>query len=202
MPEIRSDIGARSFSTGNKFTVGDESAEEAPQQRIRPEDLSAARKQKIEQMSRPSENAKRRVEMLLGIGRAHKDVVVDDGDNQVTYSIRTLKGVENKHLTNAYTNMAKTANAAEIYDIRALALSFCVYAIDGNDIDLTLGCSGSEVRYDIRQEFFNELDEAVAIFLYKEFEALTAENKQKFGLTSDKAVKEVAQDIKKSGEGA
>lgn len=219
MPEIRSSIGSRSVRGGKTFTVSDDSEidevlaqQDAARNDIQQEEdqkvyrgmeeISAMRNQRVRQNNRASENARRRIEMLVGIGRAKRDVPVETEEGKMVLSMRTLKGTEMKALADLTTRAAQGGNAGAIYDIRNVTLAFVIFKIDGVDIDIVLDCADEPNKYDIHKvEFLDQLDESVLTYLYREYQVLSKENQRRFGVNSEAEAKEVVADMSKSSTG-
>lgn len=150
------------------------------------------------------DNAKRRVEMLLGLGRQTKDIPVKGPDgSEYTFSIRTMTAKEMREMVAIASFMSKQESVDVGYAVREFVLSHVVFAIDGADIDLVLGLSTMRRHEQIqnRAEFFNNMNENTLNYLYSEYEQLHAENKSWFEIKDEEDAKEVAEQIRKSGQG-
>lgn len=201
--EFRSAIGSRTTpeNTGMKrFTVDDAT--------ISPEEALEMRRQKVEAQNKASPNVKKQLELRLGIGRVYKDVLVNDGEQEVTFTVRTLKGYETRQLLRYLGTLAKGAKENDdsssdlVLALRTFTLVLAIHAVDGVDFDQALGCYGQddEIRYDQRAAFIEELDDAVINYVYAEYEIMNQSHKDKYTIKTDEQAKEVAQEIKKSSQ--
>ena len=227
MGEIDSEIGGRRFQSSGPqrhMTVPDESGynEEyynTPETRLaaaqraaegvspqrQPQGLTAeqmfeARQQREANLNRASGHAKRRVELLVGIGRATRDVTINDKNESLTLSLRTLKSKEVRELLRLAQELAGNKDPDVIYAVRERTLAFSLYAIDGIAVDTVLGTDGlslNEIIYH-RCSFLNELDENMMNYIYSEYQALTNDNAKRFGVVTAEDAKEVAAEVKKS----
>jgi hypothetical protein len=131
--------------------------------------------------------AKRRVEILLGIGRGVKNVTIDN----ITFSLRTLKNGEWKDAIKA---VAKAELAVEqAYEMRAQILSRSIFAIDNQPIEMVIGAE----RFEDQIDFIQNMDEAVVSHLYDVYNKLVEENKAKFNINTTEGAQEAVEAIKK-----
>lgn len=228
MGKIESPLGERNFqSTGMRhFSVEDASGVDddgfyppaEPQQvqprRMTAEEAMAFRDQQLRQATGggggngagggADPNVKRRIEMLVGIGRQTRDVPIRTETGEATFSMRTLKSKEIRYLMKIAAEMAKTESIDAIYAIREQTLALSVFAVDGVDIDIYLGVTGrsNEDRLAARKLLFDEMNENTLNYLYRMHEGMMDENAKMFSIKSDEDAKEVAEQIKKSGQGA
>ena len=128
--------------------------------------------------------AKRRTEILLGLGRGTKDVTIDN----ITFSLRTLKNIEWKEAIKAVA-IAELA-VEQAYEMRAQILSRSIFAIDGQPVEMVIGSNN-------KVDFVQNLDEAVVSYLYDIYNNLVAENRAKFNLNTAEGVQEAVEEIKK-----
>lgn len=211
MGGIESSLGRTQFesgpSGGRTFTVDDPTLHlnDAPQ-RITVEELQAIRNKVSSESQRVDNGTKRRIEILLGIGRAFLDVKIDSPGGFAVYTLRTLKSKEKKHVMGLAEELERfRAEKQKLmekgYDLRNQTLAYSICSIDGIDIDTILDISGrsQEERDAIKLAFSGELDDSVAEHLYSKFQELSVSNRIEFK-TANQA-KEVAEQIKKSGEG-
>jgi hypothetical protein len=215
MGKIESSIGQRTFESSGvrKYTV-ENAGEDAPMRMPEPEtqitaeEIMAARQRKMQDMNRVSDSARRRIEMLIGIGRAKDDVQIqDDMGNVVTYSVRTLKSREIRHIVSLASELSRTKDVSSLqasHEIREKILSFALYSVDGVDIDVALNVFGAsdEEKFAARAAFLEELDDSVVNFIYSRYEQLNKKNIDRFSVKTEEEAKEVAEQMKKSGEGA
>lgn len=141
-----------------------------------------AHRSRVEERMEPG--AKRRTEILLGIGRGTKDVTIDN----ITFSLRTLKNIEWKEAIKAVA-MAELA-VEQAYEMRAQILSRSIFAIDGQPVEMVIGSNN-------KVDFVQNLDEAVVSYLYDIYNNLVAENRAKFNLNTAEGVQKAVEEIKK-----
>lgn len=221
MVKFNSSLGTQTFESTEdprSFLVDDMSgAEEAPPQRPRQQqrrpqfqevastrdmsadEVMALRNQRIAEARGISAESRQRLEILLGIGRATKNVTVEAETGTVTYSLRTLKGREQKHVVSLAEQADKLKTVEATFPIRNTTLAYALYAVDNIDLDLYLGTTGSpmEDRLATRLAFIEEMDDHLIRYLYDQHQELVKENLVRFQSPED--VKEVAEQIKKSG---
>lgn len=196
MVEIKSAISNQKLDQEKpmrKFVVSDEEqgfSQEQEEAKLRGQ-IDAARQAKIDASStinnKISASAKKRLEILSGLGRGTKDIPVDG----VSFSIRTLKSAELREIIKAATQADEGADS--VFEARANTLARVIYKIDGQEVGLILGDDSLETKLN----FVQELDEDVAQYLYREYTDLVKENKKKFP-TVEEEIKEVSDQIKKS----
>jgi hypothetical protein len=151
---------------------------------------------------------KRRLEILLNIGRGRKDVPLKTDNGTYVFSLRTLKGREQREVATTAEQLKRIRSETGEYvfapsgahALRLVVLKHSLYAIDGIDIDVVLGQSGKpyEDRINFREAFLDELDEGLVAHLFAAYETLVAENATQFKLNSDEELKEVTEEVKKS----
>jgi len=219
MVKIDSSIGSKSFASSDtrQFTVPDESRQLSPEDLLRAAEEEEAqqpfktgheaweyRQQRVAEANQANavhaQKNRSMIEILVGIGRAFKDVPVESEEGTVTYRVRTLKAKE--RLSIAHSTSGKTITSIEAaLIIRTATLAHAVSHIDGHDLSYILNCSRhteeDQVKY--KESFIDELDENLAQLLFVEFENLTKENAKRFSPTDPKAGKELAEAFKKSG---
>lgn len=166
------------------------------------EEAMAERQRLIKEETVPNQAIKTRIEMLVGIGRATREVPIETEDGKVIFSIRTLKGREMRFLADSLQKLTDTKQASDIYDMRSLTLAHSVFAVDGMDIDVVLGVRGQSNAEQVRKQFLDEFDEAILAHLHGKYQEMTQENRNKFAVKTTEDAKEVAESMKKSGEGA
>jgi hypothetical protein len=234
MPKIVSSIGSREFPAGpgmRKFTVEDPTMSDDDfdnpsgrlrrhqQQEAQPkgpaledytrEEIMDARRRKMDEINRVSEPARQRTEILIGIGRATKNIEVVSGNESVTFSIRTLKGREIKQLMRYVGSLSSTGSNITTSEAsivaRDIILAWSIYAIDGVNFDLFLNISNQANEDEIlsdKLEFIENLDESLIGHIYSEYGILTKNNASRFSIKDEADAKEVSESIHKSGEGA
>jgi hypothetical protein len=207
--EGKSQGGARTWN------VPDESGEPqaAPDmQEVTPEQINAIRSKFMERGREEAQgklsDAKKRVELLIGVGRRTRDVFIDVDGKKTKFSLRTLKGSEQRLLSQVIERSERASlpggriifTPTSIYDIRQEALKHSLFQIDGVDVDLILGCDNQpiEVRLEQREVLLNEMDDALTAHLFTEYEKLSRETADGYGVKNEKDAKEVAEAIRKS----
>ena len=151
------------------------------------EELQRLRSENVNKSPRPTDHAKKRIEILANLGRLTKEVEVDG----VTFSLKTLKSREAREATMAIFNCKNDIEAS--FEIRRQTLARAIYEIDGQAIEYAVGGTSLEAKL----ELVDEMEDATIIKLYNEFNALRSEVETKYGLKSEKEVKEVVEDLKK-----
>jgi hypothetical protein len=169
------------------FSSQDQEANDEPTHEEIEAAFQEARKHKQESVNKVSSFGKQRMELLAGIGRLTKDVQIDS----TVFSIRTLKAFENREVIRiAYSE----ANALEtLFEGRRQRLARSICKIDGSDIDTVLSSSKLEDKLNL----VDNLEEKVIQKLSEEFDNLNKEANDKYGISTEKDVKEVTEDIKK-----
>jgi hypothetical protein len=203
MPDFNSPAFRRQQAAPQKppmreFNVGiEEDLPEAPQ--VPPQlstveleaQVKAARQEKAELLKsgpRITDHAKRRIELLAGIGRLTKDIKIAD----TVFTLRTLKSRETKEaMMDTLANVKSDLEAG--FEARKHQLVRALYKIDGADIDEVLGTSDPEAKL----ELIDDLEEVTVAKLWDELAALKEEAKTKYGITTAKVAEEVASDLKK-----
>lgn len=205
MGNIRSSLGNTNFEGGARtFTVNDSSDQEFVP--VTPDEAAALRQRMIynsqEQQRSSDSSAKKRLEILLGIGRAVREVPLESFNGHVVFTIRTLKGREQRYIANLAESSDKNKPITELFGIRDQTLAYSVISIDGINIDDVLNITdlNDKDKNAAKLAFVSELDDSISGQLYKEFQQLVVENR--IDLKTDTAVKEVAEQIKKSDQGS
>lgn len=147
-----------------------------------------------------SDDARRRIDLLLGIGQVTREVVVLHKSKQVTFSIRSLKAKEKRHIVMLARQFDQSKSSDDFFVLRNTTLLYSVFAIDGFDIDLVLGISGFEpkVKIEYRNAFLSDLDDDLLNHLFVQYNELIVAEESRFSVTTSQQVKEVVQDLKKS----
>ena len=184
-------VGLREFNVGVPDDVepsypvrGYQAEEISPSER---DHLQRVRKEEMARGPKITDGAKKRIEILANIGRLTKDVEMDG----VTFSLRTLKNKETRETTLSIFEARNDADAS--FELRKQTLARALFKIDGRDIDEVLG--GYEIERVL--QFIDDLEEIVVNRLYNEFNSLRQEVLTKYGLNSEKDVKEVLDNVKK-----
>jgi len=186
----------REFTVGTPEEIAQSHVQQAhvPQREMTAEELDAlersvkeARKEKLSNMEKISDPAKRRIEILANIGRITKDVVLDG----FTFSLRTLKSKETRDA--ALQSFKVDTNLELSFESRRHQLARSIFKIDGHEVAYILGDDSVETKL----KFLDELEESVVLKLFDEFSTLKTEANSKFSINSETEAKEVAEDLKK-----
>ena len=187
------EVQVRTFSSGS-YNGNDDipediiSAEEQAALAQNRERLQSMRKASQQQKSRIPEGLKQRLEILTGIGRLSEDIKVDD----VTFSIRSLKPIENEEIIKSIAGI--DIQAIQLFELRAQTMARSIYKIDGQDIDFVIDAKSIEdkvnfIKYDLEESLVN--------FLYGKYQGILTKNKDKFNELG-KTEEEVIENVKKS----
>ena len=136
---------------------------------------------------RISDPAKKRIEILTGIGRLTKDVEI--GETIIT--LRTLKSKESRET--ALLSLKVETPLEAHYEARRQQLARAIYKIDGHDIGLVLGDDSIGAKL----EFLDSSEESFIVKLFDEFVSLKKESNDKFSISTEAEAKEVSADLKK-----
>lgn len=169
-----------------------EQQQQAPQAPVRElseveREILAAKKAKREGKERLSDGARRRIEMLLGMIRLHKDIEIDGQ----MYRVRTLASEE---LREAIVGAAEFDGTVQfIFEMRRQILARSLVVVAGVEVDQFLN------SYELEDKlyFIECLDHALLIRLYNEYTELTQQAQNKYSPKTDAEVKEVLEDLKK-----
>lgn len=131
--------------------------------------------------------AKKRVEIISGLGRATKDIPVDG----MIFSIRTLKGNELRAVVKATMNTDQAID--QMFESRTHTLARSIYKIDGSDIEFILNDPSLEAKL----SFVEELDDVVLQYIYKEYDNLVTSHKKKYASVEEE-IGEISNDLTKS----
>jgi hypothetical protein len=149
--------------------------------------VSEARKAKITGKDKLSSSAKQRIEMLCQMSRASRSVDIDGN----IFVLQTLKGKEQR---SAILDASAFDGSLESpFEVRRQLLARSIVEIAGTEVELFLGDSSFEAKL----EFIEELDEAVLIRLFNEYQILVREVRDKYTIKSDADAKEVVDSLKK-----
>jgi hypothetical protein len=218
MTNIRSSIGESNFAgQGQKrLVVGDESGAQSfvPGQKIDPAIANTLRRQAQENKEQVEQrnlgDSRRRVEIITGIGRRFKEVPVETSEGTVIFTIRTLKTFEQTCLSQVIEQSERLTMddgrivfaPTSIAKIRIEALSHALFLIDGQSIDIILGTANSTYEEQViaRKELIEEMDGALIVHLYENYEKLAKETYDGYAPKNIEEAREVAEAISKSGE--
>jgi hypothetical protein len=158
-------------------------------------ELSAAEREELQRLrsesagkpNRIGEHAKKRIEILANLGRLTKEVKVDG----INFSLRTLKAKEAREATMSIFSCQNDVDAS--FEIRRQSLARSIYEIDGQPIELAVGGDDLEAKLGL----IDDMEDVAIVKLYNAFNELRGEVQTKYGLQSEKEVKEVVEDLKK-----
>ena len=220
---VSSSIGESNFTnpSGKSFVVQDESLERSQRvptraQAINPSAVAEMRKQAMEQSqqaeSRALVEAKRRVEIITGLGRKTKDVLIETDEGNLTFTLRTLKSFEQNCLAQVVESVERVKlptggfsfTPTGMYKIKTEALSHSLHLIDGQSIDIVLGTANMDYSEQVlaRKELVCEMDGALVDHLFIQYEVLSSEARDGYEPKNEEEVKEVVDTIRKSGQDA
>lgn len=166
-----------------------------------------AQEQQEQQEQMQLSDARRRVDIIVGIGRQIKDVVALDGS--MVFTLRTLKLFEQNCLAEVIeqserlqTSEGLVFTPTSMNKIRVEALSHSLFLIDGKNIDIVLGTSSAsyEEQVEARKSLIQEMDFALINYLYKNYEDLTKHTYDGYMPKTSEEAKEVVETISKSGQ--
>lgn len=225
MVKIQSSIGEGGFqASGRNFVVEDESPQRSPRQRplaqdqisqdrqINPAVAAGLRRQAMEQQQlqeqRSLVDAKRRIEILTGIGRNTKDVEVGG----IVFTLRSLKTFEQNSLDHvvAAQKQVRLPNGSSSFtpigmnEIKLEALSHALFMIDGQSVDVVLGTINEEydIQVSARKDLVNEMDGTLVDYLFVQYQGLVKETQDGYAPKTSEEVREVVDAMRKSGEDA
>ena len=143
---------------------------------------------------------KRRLEILIGIGREYRDVELNTNEGRVVFKLQTIKARERQHVAKMLNQLFKQRTNENLHALRDTTLAYAIDSIDGISLDNLLNCENmnEDDKYYIRESFIREMDDNVSLFLYKNFEILDEESKSRYTWGTEDGAKEVAEAISKS----
>lgn len=136
---------------------------------------------------RLSDGAKRRIEMLIGMTRSHREVDIDGN----VFVLQSLKSKEMRDALMAASEFDGTVQSP--FEIRKQLLARSISHIAGVEISAFLGSYDLDVRF----TFIDELDESLLNRLYDEYLILSKEAREKFAIKTQEDAQEVMSDLKK-----
>lgn len=148
-----------------------------------------ARKQKLANMNKIGDEAKKRIELLADIGRLTRDVIIGG----YTFSLRTLKARESKEAALATFSTSITQLEAS-FEARKQQLARSIHRIDGEPLEVILGSRSLD---DVMRFIEDNLEDVVVEKLWNEYVSLKEESRTKYGINTAKEAEEVAEDLKK-----
>lgn len=202
MPEIKSSIGGKSYQSAGmgmrQFEVEDASQY---QENLRDRSVESrmasvndlesqileSKKARSQGRERLNESAKRRIEMLCGVSRMTKELEIDGN----IYALRTLKSKEIRDAVNASVKFDGSVDLS--FETRKQFLARSLFQIAGTDINDFL----NDDSFEAKLELLDNLEESIVSRLYAEYNKLSAESQEKYGIKNDTDVKGVIEDLKK-----
>ncbi len=168
-------------SAGQKvFTVDDPGFDYATQ--VREEHLAPAR----EAQKRTTPDAKKRLDLLLGIGRTTKDVMIEG----YKFTLRSLKSSEMKEIVTA---ASKVQGTEFMFEMRTQTLARSLVKIEDQPIELIIDNNTLEARL----YYIEECEDHIVHILYTAYTDMIKENQEKYGVKNEKEAQEVLDQVKK-----
>jgi hypothetical protein len=137
--------------------------------------------------SRLSATAKKRIEMICGISRVNRSVVID-GE---TYTLQTLKSYETREALLAASQFDGSIESP--FEIRRQLLAYALCSVAGTDVEMFLETNRLEARLDM----LDELPEMLLVKLMDEYNKMMEEVQTKYFPKTEAAAAEVIEDLKK-----
>ena len=156
--------------------------------------------------------ARRRIDIITGLGRKTKEVPVDTDDGMVIFVLGTLKTFEQKCLAQVVEQSERLTTTdgrmvfapTSLANIRVEALAHSLFMIDGQSIDIIIGVANLPYEEQVvaRKGLIEEMDHALINHLFNNYETLTQETYDGYYPKTVEEAKEVVETISKSGENA
>lgn len=131
--------------------------------------------------------AKRRIEMLVGMTRATRQVDIDEN----SFVLKTLRSKEMREALLAASEYDSTIQFP--FEIRKQLLARSIIQIAGVDTEQFIGSND----IDAKCEFIDLMDEFLLNRIYNEYLILVRETGQKYAVKNENDVKEIVNDLKK-----
>lgn len=208
MVNIESSIGKSNLrNPGQKWSVDDK-------KQINPYEVAALRQQVQEQdfqaEFQQTQEARKRIEIITGLGRKTKDVEIVYNNSKVIITLRSLKSFENNYLSELYeksetvmlSNGKSSLTSTSLYTLKVEALAHSLYFIDGKSIDIILGTVNEDydVQLTARRQLVSEMDNTLTDYLFNKYDELRKETIDGYMPKSLEEAKEVVDTIRKSGQ--
>jgi hypothetical protein len=220
MSVIRSTIGESKFSSSGARRYVVPSEEEVTQPPLSPvKEIDPAMVQSMRQQAQERQEqterrslteARRRIDIITGLGRRTKEVPVDTAEGKVVFVLRTLKTFEQRYLSQVIEQSEKLTTSdgrimfapTSLAKVRVEALAHSLFLIDGQSIDIILGTANAPYDEQViaRKELIEEMDHALIQHLYNNYEKLTQETYDGYMPKTADEAKEVVETISKSGQ--
>lgn len=149
--------------------------------------IRAAREAKRSGKERLNDGAKRRIEMLIGMTRSIREVIIENNK----FVFQTLNSKEMREailLASAFDHTVQSP-----FEVRRQFLARSLTHIAGIEVAQFVGSNNLEDRL----ELIDNLDESLLNRLFEEYSLLVQESREKFSIKSVEDIKEVAGDLKK-----
>lgn len=220
---VQSSIGNTSHRGNQRnYVVSDENLGEHPNpnvERHRPQQINPAMAAELRQQAAERENmaqnramqeARRRVEIITGLGRKTKDVTINNDQGKLTFTLRSLKSFEQDALSQVMESVDRISlpngkisfTPTGMHKIKLEALGHSLYLIDGQSVDVVLATVNEDYieQVEARKDLLREMDAALVDYLFIQYERLASETTDGYMPKSDSDLKEVVETIRKSGE--
>jgi len=222
MVQVKSTIGESSFQSPARrnYVVNDESSlpkvgvSGIPEgaKEINPAMAASLRQQAMEKQeqaeNRLLQEARRRIDIITGLGRKTRDVPIETDSGTITFTLRTLKTFEQNCLAQIVEGTQRVPlpdgrfsfTPTGMYKIKLEALSHSLYLIDGQSVDLVLGTANSvyEEQVEARKQLIDEMDGALIDHLFLQYEDVSREAYDGYAPKTADEAKEVVETIRKS----
>ena len=221
MVQVKSTIGDASFlqnSRQKNYVVEDEAlprggrASQQQPREISPSVAAGLRKQALEQQeeveNRALQEARRRIEIITGLGRKTRDVKIETDDGQLTFTLRTLKTFEQNCLAQVVESVDRiplpdgrsTFSPTSMHKIKIEALGHSLFLVDGQSVDIVLGTANLdyEDQLSARKDLVSEMDGALIDHLFIQYEELAKEAYDGYAPKTAEEAKEVVETVRKS----
>lgn len=150
-------------------------------------EIKEAREIKRSGKERLNPGAKKRIEMLLGMTRSTREVVI----GQNTFILQTLKS---KEISEALVTAAEFDGTVQSpFEIRRQLLARSLISISGIDFESFIGSRDMEDKL----FFIDNMDHALLLRLNREYQTLVTEHDAQYAIKSPEDAKEVLEDLKK-----
>lgn len=140
-------------------------------------------------------NAKKRIEILLGLYKEEKHVTF----NNVTYTLQTLSLKETKEIFSHMGKLGAITNPVYDSEFQKLTLARGIKEIEGIDFSNYLGVEEypADVQVSFKEQVINDMDVSVISHLMKEWASFSKEHDEKYTIKNEDTLQEVVEDIKK-----
>lgn len=147
----------------------------------------AAQQASLQGKERLGDGARRRIEMLVGMTRSTREVVI----GETTFVLQTLRSKEMREAMMVASEYDGTIQSP--FEIRRQLLGRALKQVAGVDIEQFVGSNALEAR----MSFVDEQDDTLLNRLYEEYLTLVREAKDKYAIKTEEEAKEVINDLKK-----